>query len=269
MATVRFLSSTLLFSLLLLAGCKSPTTSSLSTAAKPEGTPSTAQPPSPAAPVDPATAGTITGTATFKGTPPARVKIDMSMDPACAMAPGDNFSEQYVISHGGVASVFVYLKRGVAPTVLANSSAPVGTPAITVDQKACRFTPHVAALQQGGSVSFTNSDPTMHNVHTTVGNQTIDASQGPGAATQVLQFNAAENMMPLRCNNHPWMQAFLNIAPNPFFTVSGTDGKFTLKGLPPGKYIVAAVHEKLGEQDLEIDVPSHGNAKAEFVFGPQ
>lgn len=185
------------------------------------------------------------------------------------MAAGDNFTEQYVIDHGGVANVFIYLKRGVAPTALTVFSAPAGTAPVTMDQKGCRFTPHVLAVQQGGSVQFTNSDPTMHNVHTmptTVGNQTIDASQGPGAAPQVRQFNAAENMMPIRCNNHPWMQAFLNIAPNPYFTVSGTDGKFTLEGLPPGKYIVAAVHEKLGEQDIEVEVPAHGTAKAQFVF---
>ena len=217
-------------------------------------------------------AGSLTGVVSFKGTPPARVKIDMSMDPACAMAEGDNYSEQYVVDHGKVANVFVYLKQGVAPTVLAPSSAPAGTPSITVDQKGCRFLPHVAAVQQGASVRFTNSDPTMHNVHTmptTVGNQSIDASQGPGAPPQSRQFSAAETMLPIRCNNHPWMSAFLNVAPNPYFAVSGTDGRFSMHGLPPGKYIVAAVHEKLGEQDLEVTVPAHGSSDAAFTFGPQ
>ncbi len=269
----RFLPSVLLLSLVAFSGCKSSTPSS-SSASKPEGSKAAAasQLPPPAAPVDPATAATITGTISFKGTPPPRVKIDMSMDPACAMAPGDNLTEQYVIDHGKVANVFVYLKRAVAPTVLAASSAPAGQPPVTIDQKGCRFIPHVAAVQQGGSVSFVNSDPTMHNVHTmptTVGNATVDVSEGPGAAPQVRRFDAAEKMMPIRCNNHPWMNAFLNVAPNPYFAVSGADGSFTIRGVPPGKYILAAVHEKLGEQDIEVDLPAHGTGKAAFVFGPQ
>ena len=71
--------------------------------------------------------------------------------------------------------------------------------------------------------------------------------------------------MPVRCNNHPWMNAYLNISPTPYFAVTGADGSFTLN-LPPGTYTVAAVHEKLGEQDLQITVPAKGAAKANFNF---
>lgn len=269
MIDVRSTSLVIFLGVLTIAGCNTSHTSSGSSL--PVAQSSGSLPPT-ALLVDPATAATITGVVTFKGTPPPRVKIDMSMDPACAMAAGDNLSEQYVVNHGGLANAFVYLKRGVAPSVLAASSAPAGQAPVQIDQKGCRFIPHVAAVQQGGSVSFTNSDPTMHNVHTmptTVGNSSVDVSQGPGSPAQTRRFDAPENMLPIRCNNHPWMNAFLNVAPNPYFTLSSADGKFTLRGVPPGNYILAAVHEKLGEQDIEVDVPARGTAKAELVFGPQ
>ena len=187
------------------------------------------------------------------------------MDPACSLA-GENLSEQYIVNKGGLANVFVYVKSG-----LPASSAAAGAPPIHIDQHGCRFIPHVAAVQQGGSVQFTNSDPTMHNIHTVSvgGNPGFDVSQGPGAAPQVHQFHAPELMLSIRCNNHPWMNAFLNVAPNPYFAVTNPDGSFTIAGLPPGTYTLAAVHEKLGEQDTQVTVPAHETASASFSFTPQ
>ena len=258
----------LLVALLALSGCKSSPTA---TTSKTES-PTTAKPATPAAaptatPVDPATAGTVTGTVLFKGPAPARVKIDMSMDPACSLAPGDNFAEQYLVSNGHLGNVFVYIKSG-----LPVSSAPAGAPPVHIDQKGCRFIPHVAAVQQGASVDYSNSDPTMHNVHTmatVVGNDNVDVSQGPNATPAARRYNAPETMLPIRCNNHPWMQAFLNVAPNAYFAVTGPDGSFTLPNLPPGTYTLAAVHEKLGEQDTQITVAPHATAKTSLTFTPQ
>jgi len=209
-------------------------------------------------------AGSVTGTIRFTGKPPARTRIDMSMDPACAMAPGENYAEQYIVANGKLANVYLYIKAGAPP-----SMAPTGTAAVVLDQKGCRYTPHVIALQQGGSVEFRNSDPTMHNIHTTPstgGAPTIDVSQSPMGQPQTRQFNQAETMLPVRCNNHPWMNAFINVSATPYFAVSAADGTFTISGLPPGKYTLAAVHEKLPEQTLEISIPPKGTAKADFTF---
>ena len=243
--------------LLLATGCKSAPRKANGPSEQTQSLPSVLLP------VDPATAGSVTGMVALKGTPPARVKIDMSMDPACAFA-GDNLTEQYVGDKGHLGNVFVYIKAG-----LPASSAPASAAPVRVDQKGCRFIPHVAAVQQGGPVDFTNSDPTMHNVHTmatTVGNTNLDVSQGPNGEPQTRRFNAPENMLPIRCNNHPWMQAFLNIAPNPYFAVTGPDGSFTIPDLPPGTYTLAAVHEKLGEQDTQITVAPHATAKTSLTF---
>jgi plastocyanin len=218
----------------------------------------------PAPAVDPATAGAITGVVSFTGAAPKRVPIDMSMDPACAMATEPNLTEQYMVDHGKLANVYVYVKTG-AP----DASASADAPAVVMDQKGCRYVPHVVAVQQGGSVAFKNSDPTMHNVHTTpaqVGNSAVDLSEMPMGQAQTERFKSAETMLPVRCNNHPWMSAFVNVAPNAYFAVTGSDGSFTIPRLPPGTYTLAAVHEKLGEQDIQITVAPKATAKGSFTF---
>jgi plastocyanin len=207
--------------------------------------------------------GAIIGVISFKGQPPARVPIDMSMDPACSLTAGQNLSEQYVVNAGKIANVFVYIKSGIP-----NSSAPSDTRPVVLDQTGCRYAPHVIAVQQGGSVEFRNSDPTMHNIHTVsiAGNTQMDVSQGPGGKPQTRQFNTPELMMPIRCNNHPWMEARLNVAPNQFFAVTRDDGTFSIPGLPAGTYTLAAVHETLGEQDMQITVTAKSKSRADFSF---
>jgi plastocyanin len=220
----------------------------------------------PAAAPDPTTVGSVSGVVRFAGKPPAPVKIDMSMDPACEMSAADNFSEQFAVHNGDLANVFVYVKDGPRAAFL---MPPFFGPAAVMDQKGCRYTPHVIALRKGGSVEFRNSDITMHNIHTmptAVGSESIDISQGPKGAPQTKQFNQVETMIPVRCNNHPWMNAFINVSETPFFAVTGEDGTFSLKGLPSGEYTIAAVQEKLGEQTMKVTVKPLGTAEAKFTF---
>ncbi len=222
-----------------------------------------------AAPLDPATLGGLSGAVRFMGTPPPAVRIDTSMDPACTVAGGADFnSEQYVVHDGKLANVYIYVKSG--PAAAMNAPASPNAP-VVLDQKGCRYTPHVIAVMRGQSVSFENSDATMHNIHTMPasigsGNEAIDVSQGPKGAPIIKRFNNAEIMMPVRCNNHPWMNAFINVAATPFFAVSDASGSFDLKGLPAGEYVLGAVHEKLGEQTLTVTVSAGNMTKRDFTF---
>jgi plastocyanin len=220
----------------------------------------------PAAPLDPATLGTVSGTIQLAGKAPAPVKIDMSMDPVCSITGGDNLAEQYVVHDGKLANVYVYIKGGPPAAMSATATTPAP---VVMDQVGCKYVPHVITLMRGGSVEFRNSDSTMHNIHTlpvAEGSQPIDISQGPKGTPQIKQFNQADVMLPVRCNNHPWMNAFINVSATPFFAVTDAAGHFSISGLPAGTYTLAAVHEKMGEQTMTVTVEPKGTSKADFSF---
>jgi plastocyanin len=242
---------------LTVSGCKQ-------TAAPTEATPNASSTPT-YTQIDPSTAGTITGTIKFAKKAPPRIEIDMAQDPACSLSTTPNFSEQYMVKDGKLQNVFVYVKDGLGNKIY---PAP-GTP-VTLDQKGCRYIPHVLGVMVGQPVQFTNSDPTMHNIHTTAEtpvNPEVDISQPPMGGTTQRVFGKPELMVPVRCNNHPWMNAFINVSPNPFYAVSDENGHFEIHGLPPGTYTLVADHEVLGQQTTQITVASRQTATADFAFG--
>jgi plastocyanin len=217
--------------------------------------------------IDLTTAGTVSGTIRFSGDAPKPIAIDMAQDPACSEATKTpNMTEQYVVHDGRLANVFVYVQDGLSNRIYMPSKTPV-----VLDQKGCRYVPHVIGAMAGQPVEFRNSDPTMHNVHIVPpGSQDatgFDISQPPMAGTERHVFRTAGLMIPVRCNNHPWMEAFLNVVKNPFFAVSDADGKFEIQGLPPGNYTLVAVQEKLGTQTQQITVQSRKTSVANFTFG--
>lgn len=214
--------------------------------------------------VDWNTAGTIRGTVHFTHKAPPRVEIDMAQDPACNTGPS-NMSEGYMVKDGKLQNVFIYIKDGLGNRIYAAPQTPV-----VIDQKGCRYEPHVVGAMVGQPVRFTNSDPTMHNVHmipTVGGNQAVDISQPPNGDPETRTFRQPELMIPVRCNNHPWMQAFINVAANPFFAVSDGNGSFAIKGLPPGTYTVVADHEQMGEKTATVTVGAKQTATQDFSFG--
>ena len=236
----KILPITLSALLLGIPGCKKSSTA----------TPS-AEPPKNYTTIDWANSGTILGTIHFTGDPPRRILIDMAQDPVCSLAPS-NYTEQYVTEHGGLENVFIYVKDGLGNKAYAPSSTPV-----VMDQKGCRFVPHVIGVMAGQPVKFTNSDATMHNVHmipTVSTNQAVDVSQPPNGGGDTRTLSTPEFMIPVRCNNHPWMEGFINVVSNPFYAVSGEDGHFTIKGVPPGNYTLIADHQVLGQKSVEVTV---------------
>jgi hypothetical protein len=125
-------------------------------------------------------------------------------------------------------------------------------------------------MQVGQPVEFTNSDPTMHNIHTTAEtplNPEVDISQPPKGGTTQRVFAKPELMIPVRCNNHPWMNAFIDVSPSPFYAVSDENGHFEIRGLPAGTYTLVADHEELGQQTTQVTVGSKQTATADFTYG--
>jgi plastocyanin len=217
--------------------------------------------------IDYNTAGTISGTIKYAKKAPPRIEIDMAQDPACSLSADANYSEQSVVKDGKLQNVFIYVKDGLGDKIYPAPSTPV-----QLDQKGCRYAPHVIGVQVGQPVQFTNSDPTMHNIHTTAEtpvNTEIDISQPPKGGTTQRIFAKPELMIPVRCNNHPWMNAFINVSPNPFYAVSDENGHFEIRGLPPGTYTIVADHEELGQQTAQVTVGSKQTATADFAFGSE
>jgi hypothetical protein len=257
-----FAAVVMMAALVAASGCKKNAEAPATTAQ----TPSPSQPAAPVAnaTIDINTAGTVSGTVKFPKKAPPRVEIDMRQDPACGLLGGTNMSEQYMVKDGKLANVYVYVKDG-----LGNQVYPAPTTAVTLDQKGCKYVPHVTAVMVGQPLQVNNSDPTIHNVHTMPqdGSPELNVSEMPRTGTTKQVFTAPQTMMPVRCNNHPWMEAFVNVAPNPFFAVTDENGHFEIHGLPPGTYTLVAVHEELGQQQTQVTVTSKQPAKADFTFG--
>ena len=200
-----------------------------------------------ATPIDPATVATINGTVKFDGTAPKAAKIDMSQDPGCK---GTNQAENIVVSGGDLANVFVYVKDG-----LGNRTFDLPKDPVVLDQKGCQYHPHVLGVMAGQTVQIKNDDPTTHNIHPTPkDNREWNESQPPSSPALEKTFAREEIMLPVKCNQHPWMKMYVNVVKSPFFAVTTNDGKYEIKGLPPGDYTLAFVHEKLGEQDQKVTV---------------
>ncbi|MDQ5845767.1 MAG: carboxypeptidase regulatory-like domain-containing protein [Acidobacteriota bacterium] len=218
--------------------------------------------------------GTVTGAIAFNGTPAPPKKIDSSADPVCGQRNPDLTTEDTVVKDGKLANVFVYIKDGTTADgkKVTAISFPVPADAVTLDQNGCHYKPHVLGIQANQKLRITNSDPTQHNIHPTPKvNPEWNQTQANGAAPIEKTFARPEVLIPVKCNQHPWMKAYVGVLKHPLFAVTGEDGAFTIKGVPPGTYTVAAWHEKGGpngtEKTMQVTVPASGSVKADFAFG--
>ena len=202
--------------------------------------------------------GNITGAIAFTGEAPAARKLDTALDAKC----GEVLLDDVLVSAGKLQNVFVYVKSGLPQ---ASFEAPATE--VTLDQKGCKFSPRVLGVQTGQTLSITNSDATNHNVHPIPKlNKEWNESQLAGQGPIKRKFARQEALVPVKCNQHGWMTAFIGVMGHPFFAVSGADGGFAIKGLPPGEYELEAWHEKFGAKTLKVKVEAKADAKAEFTF---
>jgi plastocyanin len=210
-----------------------------------------------------ARAGDITGVITLKGAPPAEKDITPLKDDATCGALYDTMptTHFYVVSpQGELADVVVSLKD------VTGKSTGASAPPAVLDQKGCVYLPSILAIQTGQKLIVKNSDPCVHNVHTTpTANPEVNQVQMPGGADLTFTFDKPEPFLKFRCDVHPWMFAWVTVVDSPYFAVTGKDGKFTIKNVPPGKYTLEAAHRKLGTQTADIEVTDSG-ATQNFTF---
>ena len=219
-------------------------------------------------PIDQSTVGDVAGKVTFEGTKPKPQRIMMDQDPVCVQKhSGPVFAEDnQVNADGTLPNVFVYVKSGAEKYTFATPTEPV-----VLDQNGCMYQPHVLGIMVGQTLKVVSSDPTTHNIHPMPkDNQEWNMSQMAGAAPIEKKFARPEIMVPVKCNQHPWMRTYVGVTKSPFFTVTGSDGKFSIKGLPPGDYTIeawTAIGGGAGQtQEQKVTVGAKEAKTADFVF---
>jgi plastocyanin len=207
-------------------------------------------------PVDKSTVGSVSGTVKWDGAKPKAAKIDMSQDPACAKK-GENTVETYAGDGANLANVFVYVKSGAEKFAADTPTTPA-----EINQEGCRYHPHVLGVMVNQPVKILNSDQTTHNIHPTpANNREWNESQAPGQAPIDKTFAREEIMLPVKCNQHPWMKMYINVVKSPYFAVTDDKGNYTIKDLPPGDYTLAFVHEKGGTTEQKVTIGSKEDKK--------
>lgn len=208
--------------------------------------------------------GSITGKVNFKGQAPTFRRISMDADAACAAKHSTPvYPESVVVNgNGSLRNVFVYVKTGLE----GKTFAVPGDPAV-LDQVGCMYKPHVVGIQARQNLKVVTQDNTTHNIHPLPKvNREWNVSQPPGADPILRSFSRPEATIPVKCNQHPWMRAYIHVVSHPFWSVSGEDGTFKLEGLPPGDYEIEAVHEEYGAQTQKVTVAPKATASLDFTY---
>lgn len=196
----------------------------------------------------------ITGTIKFEGEVPNMNVIKMDADPKCiANNAGKEVKSQTLVMGAGqtVANVFVRIKTGLP----AGKTYTAATTPVEINQHGCMYIPHVIAAMVGQPVKFLNNDGTLHNVHV-MSKVNPEANMAmPAFKKETTQtFAKVEDPFMVKCDVHPWMNGYVAVMDNPYFAVSGLDGKYEISGLDAGDYEVEVWHEKLGVQTLKVTV---------------
>jgi plastocyanin len=206
--------------------------------------------------------GTITGHIAFSGAVPAPITIDMRDEPTCAERFDPDYPQAQPVSveDGNLRNVFVYISDGLT------GSFPAPDDAVVIDQRACIYTPRVAGVQTGQQLVFRNSDDLLHNIRATPNvNRGFNISQ-PRNMDSPRTFASREVMIPIECNVHGWMHAYVGVLDHPYFAVSDGDGSFRIANVPPGTYTIETWHERYGTQTEQITVGPNETVELTFAY---
>lgn len=206
--------------------------------------------------------GTLRGTITMAGTPPAAESIAVTKDKAvCGEAKWRG--DLVVAPDGGIQNVAVVVKatRGRALEVPAQP--------VTFDQKGCEYTPRVLAFPAGSTIAVLNPDGVLHNVHV-MGKTNPEANRAMPKFQKKIDWIVEKPEWPIvvKCDAHPWMKAYWLAMDQPYYAVTGPDGTFSIADIPPGDYDVELWHETLGKRTERVTIPPKGEATVAWAYAP-
>jgi hypothetical protein len=206
---------------------------------------------------------TVTGKIGFEGTPPPNDKIQMSSDPYCQMHAADYPTAETVkVSDGGLENVIIYVSSRLPSGV---TYATPTTP-VEIDQQNCHYIPHAFTMMTNQPLKVKNNDMTLHNIHAWAEkNPQFNVAQPVKGLVSDTKFANPEVPLPIRCDVHKWMGAFVGVFDHPFHTVSKQGGTFELK-LPPGNYEITTWHEKYGKKTMMVEVKDNDKKDVNFSY---
>ena len=210
-------------------------------------------------------ASTVNGTVTFDGKAPNLKPLAMDADPACAKKHSKPVPNEMLALGSGntMGNILVFVSKGIP----AGKTWPAPKTPVTLDQNGCVYVPHVMGIMVGQTYRVLNSDGVLHNIHTLPKvNPMFNKGMPPTLKEATTVFNKPEEVFHIKCDVHPWMSAYMAVFTHPFFSVTATDGKFTISGLDPGTYEITAWHEKLGTQTASVTVGANDTKAQNFKF---
>jgi hypothetical protein len=211
--------------------------------------------------------GTIKGSVKWQGPLPHLVPSQINKDPQICDPEGGKLRdlERLIVgANGGVANTVVFLKN-----ITSGKAMDLPEARRALNQKNCRYEPHILLVPLAGELQVKSSDPLLHTVHMS------------GAADYNLPFVSKgqvaqrtmnrEGEVSLRCNaGHVWMNGEMIVAPHPYYAVTGQDGNFEITQVPTGDYEIVAWHEGwkvVGESPL-YDVMTQLRVKRPVFSAP-
>jgi plastocyanin len=209
---------------------------------------------------------TVKGSVKVEGALPTPTRINMTSDPVCARQHSTAVLSEEIVAdkNGDLQNVVVFVADGLGDRTFEVPPQPA-----VIEQKGCVYQPHVLAFRVNQKLQVLNSDACTHNIHPQPANNREWNKAQVGGSTVEETFPREEVGIPLKCNVHPWMRAYLAVFKHPYFAVTGKDGSFDLSNLPPGTYTISAWHEKLGKATQKVTVGRNETKTVQFVFKPQ
>ena len=211
--------------------------------------------------------GTITGTVKWKGERPNPPKLAITKNPEICDPDSEktrDLERLEINSDGGVANTVVYLKD-----VTMGKAWDLPPARQSLDQKRCRYIPHISLVPVDGNFSVQSEDPILHTVHMT------------GAASYNIPFPMINviisrpmrraGIVDLKCNaGHIWMNAVILVVEHPYYAVTDKNGDFRLTDVPPGQYEIVAWHEgwRVAREEPVLDVGTQTMTKRLFFTDP-
>jgi plastocyanin len=210
-------------------------------------------------------ASTVTGTVTYDGKVPNLAPVAMNADPVCAKKHSSPVANEMLVLGGGgtMGNIMVWVSKGLP----AGKAYAAPKDAVVLDQNGCQYKPHVMGLMVGQPYRILNSDGVLHNIHALPKiNKGWNQAMPPTVKETTKSFDKPESMFQIKCDVHPWMGAYVAVFTNPFYSVTSSNGKYTISGLDPGTYEISAWHERLGTQTASVTVGAGQTKSQDFKF---